>query len=47
MPQLQVFFFGLPIQIGIQIWVMAIAVTGMMMAFLQSFGEVYQGFTLP
>ncbi|MBI1985209.1 MAG: flagellar biosynthetic protein FliR [Rhodospirillales bacterium] len=47
MPQLQVFFFGLPVQIGIQIWVMAIAVTGMMMAFLQSFGEVYQGFTLP
>ncbi len=46
MPQLQVFFFGLPVQIGIQIWVMAIAINGMMMAFLQSFGEVYQGFTL-
>lgn len=47
MPQLQVFFFGLPFQIGVQIWVLAIAVTGMMMAFLQSFGEVYQDFTLP
>ena len=46
MPQLQVFFFGLPVQIGVQIWVLAIAITGMMMAFLQSFAEVYQGFTL-
>jgi flagellar biosynthesis protein FliR len=47
MPQLQVFFFGLPFQIGLQIWVFMIAVSGMMMAFLQSFGEAYQNFTLP
>jgi flagellar biosynthesis protein FliR len=47
MPQLQIFFFGLPVQISVQIWVLTISITGMMMAFLQSFGEVYQGFTLP
>jgi len=47
MPQLQVFFFGLPVQIGLQIWVLAITVTGIMMVFLQKFEEAYQGFILP
>ncbi|MCH8237736.1 MAG: flagellar biosynthetic protein FliR [Proteobacteria bacterium] len=47
MPQLQVFFFGLPLQIGLQIWVLAIAVTGVMMAFLQNFEEAYGNFILP
>lgn len=47
MPQLQVFFFGLPFQIGAQIWVFMIAVSSMMMAFMQRFGEAYQDFTLP
>ena len=46
MPQLQVFFFGLPFQIGIQIWVLAITITGLMMAFLQSFAEAYRNFIL-
>ena len=47
MPQLQVFFFGLPFQIGVQIWVLAITVTGIMMAFMQRFQDAYQGFLLP
>ncbi len=47
MPQLQVFFFGLPFQIGVQIWVLSVALSGIMMAFLQHFGEGYQGFILP
>ena len=47
MPQLQVFFSGLPLQIGIQIWVLAVAVTGVMMAFMQNFEEAYGNFILP
>ncbi len=47
MPQLQVFFFGMPFQIGVQIWVLAVSLSGIMMAFLQHFGEGYQGFILP
>jgi len=39
MPQLPVFFFGLPLQISIQIWVMALALSGMMLVFLQHFSE--------
>jgi flagellar biosynthetic protein FliR len=47
MPQLQVFFFGLPFQIGAQIWVLAITVTGIMMAFMQRFSDAFNGFILP
>ncbi len=47
MPQLQVFFFGLPVQIGLQIWVLMITFTGIMMVFLQNFQEAYQTFILP
>ena len=47
MPQLQVFFFGLPVQIGLQIWVLSITISGIMLVFLQEFEEAYQGFTLP
>ncbi len=47
MPQLQVFFFGLPFQIGVQIWVLSVVLSGIMMAFLQHFGEGFQGFILP
>ncbi|MDA1090894.1 MAG: flagellar biosynthetic protein FliR [Proteobacteria bacterium] len=47
MPQLQVFFFGLPAQIAIQIWVLAITFSGIMMVFLEHFSEAYQNFILP
>ena len=38
-PQLQVFFFGLPIQLGLQIWVMMLALSGIMLIFLDHFGH--------
>jgi flagellar biosynthetic protein FliR len=47
MPQLQVFFFGLPFQIGLQIWVLAITISGIMMVFLQKFENAYESFILP
>jgi len=47
MPTLQVFFFGLPFQIGVQIWVLAISVSGILVVFLRSFEEGYRGFILP
>jgi len=47
MPQLQVFFFGLPFQIGVQLWVLAITASAIMIVFLESFQSSYQGFVLP
>ncbi len=47
MPQLQVFFFGLPFQIGLQIWVLAISVSGILVVFLRNFEDSYRGFILP
>lgn len=38
-PQLQVFFFGLPIQLGLQIFVMMITISGIMLVFLNHFGQ--------
>jgi flagellar biosynthesis protein FliR len=39
MPQLQVFFFGLPIQISMQLWVMMLTISGIMLVFLNRFSE--------
>jgi flagellar biosynthetic protein FliR len=39
MPQLPVFFFGLPVQIGLQIWVALLAISGIMLLFLNYFAE--------
>ena len=47
MPTLQVFFFGLPFQIGVQIWVLAISVSGILVVFLRNFEEGYRDFILP
>ncbi|NQU60515.1 MAG: flagellar biosynthetic protein FliR [Rhodospirillales bacterium] len=47
MPTLQVFFFGLPFQIGAQIWVLMITASGIMVLFLRSFQEGFQSFILP
>jgi flagellar biosynthetic protein FliR len=41
MPTLQVFFFGLPVQIALQIWVMMIAISGIMMVFMTRFRDGY------
>jgi len=39
MPQLQVFFFGLPFQLFLQIWVMVFTLSGIMLLFLTRFGD--------
>jgi flagellar biosynthetic protein FliR len=44
MPTLQVFFFGLPVQISLQIWVMMIAVSGIMMVFMTRFQDGFVPF---
>lgn len=44
MPTLQVFFFGLPLQVSMQIWVLMICLSGMMMVFLQAFRGAYLPF---
>lgn len=47
MPQLPVFFFGMPIQISFQIWAMALTVSGIMLVFLNRFGEALSPFAGP
>jgi flagellar biosynthetic protein FliR len=39
MPQLPVFFFGLPVQITVQLWVMALTVSGIMLVFMNRFAD--------
>jgi flagellar biosynthetic protein FliR len=39
MPQLPVFFFGLPIQISLQIWVLMLTLSAVLLAFLGRFAE--------
>jgi flagellar biosynthesis protein FliR len=43
MPQLPVFFFGLPLQVGLQLWVMMITVSGLMLVFLNRFAGALVG----
>jgi len=47
MPQLQVFFFGLPLQIAIQIWVLTVTFSGLMLVFMNHFAESYAAFLRP
>ncbi len=47
MPTLQVFFFGLPFQISMQIWVLMICFSSMMMVFLQAYSGAYTPFLAP
>jgi len=44
MPTLQVFFFGLPVQIALQIWVLMLSLSGIMLVFLQAFYDGYVPF---
>lgn len=39
MPQLPVFFFGLPIQIGLQIWLLMLSISGIVLVFLDYFSQ--------
>lgn len=41
MPQLPVFFLGLPLQVGLQLWVMMLAISGIMMLFLNHFADAF------
>jgi flagellar biosynthetic protein FliR len=41
MPQLPVFFFGLPVQIGLQLWVTMLTISGIMIVFLNYFAESF------
>jgi flagellar biosynthetic protein FliR len=43
MPQLPVFFFGLPLQLGLQMWVMLLTLSAMILLFLNGFGELLAG----
>ena len=47
MPTLQVFFFGMPLIITAQIWVLAITVSGIMLVFMQHYQETYTRFLTP
>jgi flagellar biosynthetic protein FliR len=47
MPQLPVFFFGLPAHIALQIWIMTLTLSGIMMVFLARFAEGFGVFVVP
>ncbi|MGF1639333.1 MAG: flagellar biosynthetic protein FliR [Rhodospirillales bacterium] len=47
MPQLPVFFFGLPAHIALQIWIMTLTLSGIMMVFLTRFAEGLAPFAAP
>ena len=47
MPQLPVFFFGMPLQIGAQIWVLTLATSGIMLVFLAHFRDAYTAYLAP
>jgi len=44
MPALPVFFFGLPLVLSMQIWVMTVVVSGILMVFLGYFRDIYSSF---
>jgi flagellar biosynthesis protein FliR len=43
MPQLPVLFFGSPLQIALQLWVMMLALSGIMLVFLNRFTATLAG----
>lgn len=47
MPQLSVFFVGIPIQVGLQMWVIALTISGIVLVFLNQFSELMAGLALP
>jgi len=47
MPALPVFFFGLPIQVATQIWILALTLSGIMLMFMTQFAEVFGAFVAP
>lgn len=47
MPTLQVFFFGLPFQLTAQLWVLAVTVSGILLAFMNRFEGAYSSYLTP
>ena len=47
MPQMPVFFVGLPIQIAIQIAVLMLVTSGMMLVFLERFQQAFAPLLAP
>ncbi|HEY9078927.1 flagellar biosynthetic protein FliR [Magnetovibrio sp.] len=47
MPQLPVFFFGMPIQIAMQIWILILSLSGMMIVFMRYFEGNLYNFLIP
>ena len=47
MPALPVFFFGLPIQVGVQIMVTMMIFSTLVMTFMTNFDETYRSFVMP
>jgi len=47
MPTLPIFFFGLPVQITMQIWVLIVSVSAIMLSFMNHFSEGYAPFLIP
>jgi flagellar biosynthetic protein FliR len=47
MPTLQVFFFGLPFQLTAQLWVLAVTVSGILLAFMNRFEGAYSSYVTP
>ena len=47
MPNLPIFFIGLPIQVSLQLSVMALSMSGLMMVFLSHFQDAYVPFLAP
>ena len=47
MPMLQVFFFGLPAQIALQLWLLTAVVSGMMLVFADRFRAAWVVFAAP
>jgi flagellar biosynthetic protein FliR len=47
MPQLPVFFFGMPVQIAFQIWMIVLTLSGIMMVFLSRFADSLMPFGGP
>ena len=47
MPALQVFFFGMPAQIGLQLWLFTAVVSGMMLVFAERFRDTWGVFAPP
>lgn len=47
MPQLPVYFFGLPLQVGLQIWLMVLTLSGLVLFFLDRFATAVGGLPHP